>query len=132
MRPVVVDAGVILEIAIGGGRSAAAEALLRGRRPEAPGHALVEAVGVLRRLAASGAMTVADAGTAVERVLAFPVRLHGADAVLIAEAWQHRDNVTIADALYAVLARRLGAPLVTLDKALARAPGLGCEVLLPS
>jgi predicted nucleic acid-binding protein len=40
-----------------------------------------------------------------------------------------RHNVTVADALYGVIARRLGVPLVTGDVRLAKAPGLGVEML---
>ncbi|MGH8906669.1 MAG: hypothetical protein ACRD0K_09165 [Egibacteraceae bacterium] len=39
-------------------------------------------------------------------------------------------NVTVADALYVVLARRLGAPLVTGDRRLTRAPSLGIRLIV--
>ncbi len=48
---------------------------------------------------------------------------------LLGEAWMLRHNLTVADALYVVLARRLGAPLVTADQRLAASPGLGVTVL---
>lgn len=127
----VVDAGVILEIAVGGPRAEPALAVIRGHRPEAPGHALIEAVGVLRRLATSRSMALRDAEVGVHRVLAFPARLHEIGPDLAAAAWQHRDNLTIADAVYAVLASRLRAPLVTLDRAFVRAPRLHCEIVVP-
>jgi predicted nucleic acid-binding protein len=46
-------------------------------------------------------------------------------------AWELRHNVTVADAGYVVLATMLDAPLLTLDRRLARAPGVRCEVLVP-
>jgi predicted nucleic acid-binding protein len=47
---------------------------------------------------------------------------------MLSEAWTLRDNVTVADALYVVLARHVGAELVTLDAKLAAAPSLGVAV----
>lgn len=46
--------------------------------------------------------------------------------------WELRDNVTPYDAAYVALAETLEAPLLTADGRLARAPGLGCEVILVS
>ncbi len=45
--------------------------------------------------------------------------------------WQLRDNVSLYDAWYVVLAELLDAPLVTLDLRLARAPGTRCDFILP-
>lgn len=49
-------------------------------------------------------------------------------APLVADAWALRHNVSSYDAFYIALARSLGCPLVTCDKALAGAPGLGVTV----
>jgi len=48
-------------------------------------------------------------------------------------AWELRANLSAYDALDVALAERLGAPLLTADARLARAPGLRCpvEVLEP-
>jgi predicted nucleic acid-binding protein len=43
-------------------------------------------------------------------------------------AWALRENVSFYDALYLVLAAAVDAPLVTLDRRLAVAPGLPCRV----
>jgi predicted nucleic acid-binding protein len=51
-------------------------------------------------------------------------------APLIERAWQLRDNLSFYDALYVALAEGLGAPLLTLDARLTRAPGLRTEVEL--
>lgn len=49
---------------------------------------------------------------------------------LLAEALAMRDNLAFDDALYVVLARRLGEPLATTDRRLARAAeALGVEAL---
>lgn len=44
--------------------------------------------------------------------------------------WELRENLTPADAAYVALAEALRAPLVTMDAALARAPGLSASVEL--
>ncbi len=50
-------------------------------------------------------------------------------AELIGEAWRHRDNITIHDAVYVVLAQHLDAPLLTADRKLAAASNLPIQVL---
>jgi predicted nucleic acid-binding protein len=42
-----------------------------------------------------------------------------------------RPNLTIADALYVVVAQHLQAPLVTSDFRLAGAPNLGIDIITP-
>ena len=49
-------------------------------------------------------------------------------APLVLDAWALRHNVSAYDAFYVALARSLSCPLVTCDRALARAPGLGITV----
>ena len=48
---------------------------------------------------------------------------------LLARIWQLRDNISSSDGAYVALAERLGAPLVTADKRLARAASAYCEVI---
>jgi predicted nucleic acid-binding protein len=50
---------------------------------------------------------------------------------LAERAWELRGSVTYYDASYVALAELLDAPLVTLDRRLARAPGPRCEFLTP-
>jgi predicted nucleic acid-binding protein len=44
--------------------------------------------------------------------------------------WELRDNLTAYDATFVALAEFLGAPLITCDARLARAPGHGASVEL--
>ena len=44
--------------------------------------------------------------------------------------WELRENLTAYDAVYVALAEALGAPLVTCDRALARAPGTHAAIEL--
>lgn len=48
----------------------------------------------------------------------------------IADAWALRHNLSAYDACYVALALRLGAPLITGDHRLARAPNLGIPLIL--
>lgn len=50
---------------------------------------------------------------------------------LLTEAWAKRNNATIADALYVVLAEHLDADLVTADIKLAHTPGLNVRTIHP-
>ena len=50
---------------------------------------------------------------------------------LLVEAWNRRTTLTVADALYVVLAEHLDATLVTADERLARAPGVTVSMITP-
>ena len=50
---------------------------------------------------------------------------------LLDEAWTLRQNLRIADAIYVVLGRHLGAELVTCDTRLANAPGTNIPMVIP-
>jgi predicted nucleic acid-binding protein len=45
-------------------------------------------------------------------------------------AWELRANLSIYDACYVATAELCRCPLVTLDRRLARAPGLRCDVVV--
>ena len=47
---------------------------------------------------------------------------------LLGRIWELRDNLTAYDATYVALAEAIEAPLVTMDRRLARAPGPRCTV----
>ncbi|MGI8535968.1 MAG: type II toxin-antitoxin system VapC family toxin [Mycobacteriales bacterium] len=49
---------------------------------------------------------------------------------LLDRVWQLRDNFTAYDASYVALAERLGCALLTADRRLGRAPGVGCPITL--
>lgn len=93
-----------------------------------PDHFHLECAAALRRMELRGELTVDDAQAALDQLLALRVRRVDT-APLLREAWSMRHNITMADALYVVLARRLDVALVTGDVRLAQAPGLGVDVL---
>jgi predicted nucleic acid-binding protein len=96
-----------------------------------PDHFHLECASALRHMELRGELSVTEAQTALERVLGLRVR-RVSTAPLLGEAWDMRHNLTMAAALYVIVARRLQVALVTGDARLARAPGLGVEVLSSS
>ncbi|HVF76630.1 MAG TPA: type II toxin-antitoxin system VapC family toxin [Acidimicrobiales bacterium] len=129
--PVVVDASAGVEVLLGTERGKSLVA--RVPRPVVewvPEIYFAEVAAALRRAEMHGRLSGARAAVALDRLLAAPVRRVQVRS-LLDEAWALRHNVVVNDALYVVLARHLGAPLVTADVALARAPSLGVEVITP-
>lgn len=95
-----------------------------------PEHYFTEVGSVLRRLERNGGYPPARIQLALDRSLSQPNRRVSVRP-LVAEAWTMRHNLTLADALYVVVARHLGAPLVTADLKLAGAPKLSIETITP-
>lgn len=125
----VLDASALVFALIG--KTDAADAL-RQRLPEMRRHAphLIDAeVGnLLRRHEQRGLITSEEAQDAL-RAGGGLIEYRYPHAGSLAElAWTWRANVSFCDALYAALAVRLGAPLITADARLGRAPGPDCQI----
>lgn len=88
-----------------------------------------EVVATLTRLVRSKTVDAKGAKRALDRWVLFGVRRHPIRG-LMPRMWELRENVKAYDATYVALAERLGLPLVTCDKRLARANGPKCEVRL--
>lgn len=128
---IVVDASVLIEVLL---RTSRADQL--SERLLAPGEALhaphlidLEVVQVLRRASAAGSMSRQRAREALEDLAALRLMRH-AHLLYLDRIWELRQNVTAYDAAYIALAEALGAPLLTCDRALARAPGHRARVEL--
>lgn len=119
---VVVDASAGVELVVNTARGRALRRLIpKGALLAVPEHFFAEVSGVLRRWEGSGALTSTVATGAVRRLTEW--QLHRAQlAVLLEDAWAYRHNMSIADALYVVLADRVGAALLTDDQRLTNAP----------
>ncbi|MGH3147850.1 MAG: type II toxin-antitoxin system VapC family toxin [Rubrobacter sp.] len=87
----------------------------------------VEVMNVLRRYALGGALPPQRSRLALSRLLAMRLTLYP-HTTLLPRIWELRDNATAYDAAYIALAETLGAPLVTRDARLARAPGIRAAV----
>ncbi len=97
----------------------------------APQLAVVESLNILRRLELAHQLTELEAAAAQQDLHDLEIEL-----LLIRpfeeRIWQMRRNVTCYDAWYVAIAEALNLPLATLDRRLAGAPGLRCEVRCPS
>ena len=95
-----------------------------------PEHYFVEAAGALRRAALNNTVAQAQVDRAFV-MLERAVLLRAEVRPLLSDAWKRRASITVADALYVVLAQHLDATLVTADERLARAPSLGVLTIVP-
>jgi predicted nucleic acid-binding protein len=126
----VVDASVLVEFLSGGEhREAAEHAIGRERWVWAPALVDAEVGNALRRQVRSKEISAQKAGAALEDLLEMRLQ-RVSHRNLVERAWQLRENMSFYDALYVALAEGLGAPLLTLDKKLARVPGVRAEVEL--
>lgn len=123
----VVDASVIAPaVADSGPDGEACRARIAGQSLAAPDLLRVEAVSVVRRQLATGALTAEQANNAIEDLMSLPIAVYPTSA-LLRRAWELRDNVTAYDACYVALAEALDCSLATADQRLANAPGSRCK-----
>lgn len=95
-----------------------------------PEHFYVETAATIRRLHLARQVTEERASIALSRLLGTPA--HRVQIrPLLSQAWTLRHNITVADAIYVVMAQHLRAILVTVDVNLANAPMLGVDTLVP-
>ncbi|MBM5828649.1 MAG: PIN domain-containing protein [Cyanobacteria bacterium M_surface_7_m2_040] len=123
---VVVDASALIDALLIDGP---ARARLSSASLHAPELIDAEVLSVLRRLVLAGSLAEADGLRALDAASRLGLRRHPIRD-LCKRAWQLRANLSAYDALYAALAERIAAPLLTADARLARAPGMGCSVVL--
>jgi len=126
--PVVIDASALFELVIQSDRAPAVVQAVGATDMVAPDVVNPEVLSILRRLERTGSLPAREAVQAVDDLMDAPVRRFST-LPLLAEAWTLRANVSAADACYVVLARILRCPLVTADRKLSRAPGLGVPLI---
>ncbi|MDJ0355834.1 type II toxin-antitoxin system VapC family toxin [Paenarthrobacter sp. PH39-S1] len=117
---VVVDASVLVDLLAGTDYAAAAATRLRGTVLHAPAHLDAEVLSALGQLHRAGKLSDADIRGALEWLATLPLTRHLLGDLLTG-AWEYRDNIRLADALYVRLASRMDVPLLTTDRRLARA-----------
>lgn len=128
---IVVDASALTEVLIDSPRADALSRLLLDDPDHvAPDLIDAEVLHVVARLHRQGRLDTTAATQAIDDLASWPGERWPVVA-LLGEAWALRQNLSTYDAIYVALASLVGAPLVTLDETVARAPGLPCEVIVP-
>ncbi len=122
-----VDASVAVEYLLRTPLGLSLAETIEDARLAAPDLIDAEVTSGLRRAVHAGRLTDKRAVMAIEALTQWPVR-RIAGRALAPMAWPHHRNVTAYDAFYVAAASALGAPLLTADGRLARAPGLGITV----
>lgn len=115
----VVDTSAVVDFLLGDGVAGHVEALMeREGELAAPDLLVFETLAVLRRETLRGRVPGGRAGAAVEDLGDVAVELFPS-LIVRRRAWELRNNLTAADAIFVALAEQLGEPLATKDAALA-------------
>jgi predicted nucleic acid-binding protein len=93
-----------------------------------PDHFHVEAAAGLRNLYVRKSLASDAADAALHRILEMPLFIEKS-LPSIPHAWRQKDNLTVQDSLYVLLASKLGFPLLTSDMRLSRSPNVGVVFL---
>lgn len=115
----VVDAGAVVELLVGGRHADWVAATVRDEVIVAPELVDVEIASALARLQRGGLLDASEADAAIGRFASLPIERLG-HVGLTVQAWQLRDAVRIADAFYVAAANALDCLLVTTDARLGR------------
>ena len=128
---VVCDASAVVALLLDGGPDGrwAADALT-GADLVAPGLLPFEAANIIRRHELAERINADQAAQAHADLLDLAIEEWPYE-LLASRAWELRRNLTSYDAGYVALAELLSITLVTLDRAIGRAPGLRCAVATP-
>lgn len=122
MTALVADASAILAaIRDGGPAGESARARIAASDLHGPDHLPIEVVSVFARWRAGGMIRASAAEEALNVFWSIPVRLWRLDIVRD-RVWELTAHLSGYDAAYVALAERLGAPLLTADRRIARAP----------
>jgi predicted nucleic acid-binding protein len=129
---IVCDASAVVAVLLDSGANGRwATARLTGAELFAPTLLPYECANIVRRHELGGAISADQAAQAHADLLDLPVDLWPYE-LLANRAWELRKTLSSYDAAYVALAEALAANLVTLDRRIARSPGLRCIVDCPA
>jgi predicted nucleic acid-binding protein len=128
---IVVDASAVLEVLLNTRVAARVAARLfgAGETLHVPHLVDLEVAQALRRYVLSGEADVERGEEALRDLRDLPLNRYPHEPFL-ERIWELRGNVTAYDAAYLALAEALGAPCITRDAKLAKAPGHRARVVL--
>lgn len=126
---IVLDASAVIEVLLQteAGAPAAERLLTFDSLLHAPYLLDVEVAQVLRRFVARGELPEQRARLALQDLLDLPIERYSHE-VLLPRIWALQLNLTAYDATYVALAEILGAPLLTRDSRIQRAPGHAARI----
>jgi predicted nucleic acid-binding protein len=128
---IVIDVSAVLELLLKGPAwQRVASRIASEEELHAPHLLDLEVAQVLRRHAQAGAIDDERGRQALEDLADLDVARHPHD-LFLPRIWELRARVTAYDAAYVALAEALAAPLVTLDRRLARAGGHRARIEIP-
>jgi predicted nucleic acid-binding protein len=129
----VLDASAFVELLLRSRAGRQVERHLRGATVAVPAHFNAEVFSALGRLSRGGEISEERVEIGLATLARAPVTRYPV-APLLQGAWALRENLSLRDALYVTLARRIEGSLLTADSRLARAPRLGvpCIAVEPS
>ena len=129
---IVCDASALVALLLDGGPDGrwVADHVLSDARLVAPSLVMFEVANVVRRHELARLISTDQAAQAHADLLDLAIELWPYE-VVGARVWELRANLSAYDASYVAVAEVTGAPLLTLDRRIARAPDLRCEVLVP-
>jgi predicted nucleic acid-binding protein len=131
-RRVVCDASALAALLLDSGADGVwATTTLSDADLAAPSLVAYETANIFRGLERAGTVSSDQAAQAHADMLDLAIEQWPFE-LLAARAWELRHNLSSYDASYVALAELIGSPLVTLDRRIARAPGLRCAVSVPS
>ena len=127
----VVDASVLVAVLVDSGPEGQwADAVIAGHALVAPQLVVVETLNILRRLENVEEITELEASSAQRDLHDLPIDLLPVRP-FEGRIWQLRRNLTAYDAWYVAVAEALDLSFATLDRRLARATGVNCDVRTP-
>ncbi len=128
---IICDGSALVALLLDGGPDGRwAAAALGGADLLAPSLVEFEAANVIRRHELAGLVTADQAAQAHADLLDLTIERWPYE-LLAGRAWQLRHNLSVYDAAYVALAERADATLVTLDKRIAGAPDVRCDIVTP-
>jgi predicted nucleic acid-binding protein len=124
----IVDASCLYEVVVDAAQAESVRERLAADEDHAAPHIIdVEVMSVIRRDRLLGRLDATAANQAIDDLRDWPGERFGHRS-LLERAWQLRENVRAWDAMYVALAEALDGTLLTLDRRLATASGVGCPV----
>jgi predicted nucleic acid-binding protein len=127
----IVDASCVAEVVLAGPDAEPVRRRMTDDPEQAAPHLVdAEVLGVVRRAHLRGRLDRTAAHQAIEDLSSWPATRVD-HRPLLQRAWELRHALSAPDALYVALAEALDAPLLTLDRRLARADGPRCRVDVP-